>query len=206
MGSSVILDRSIFPSQDIRYTGTGAKPKMRREVKMAPEFLKPKVPMPGTALPVILKGDHVKEGGEAMEEEQDNVVPAGRVALCSCEGNPCSCGGFVCKAAGDDFVCPHEVSANENQERVVENPERSVVAYTPPNNRGNLYIITNVQCFVGGRQCVLCRGECCPLVNRVVDALMEDGDINPDGVFLMSFSIMPFIHSYSRIQGMVLWP
>ena len=63
-----------------------------------------------------------------------------------------------------------------------------------------------MQCFIGGRQCVLCRGECCPLVNRVVDALMEDGDINPDGVFLMSFSIMPFIHSYSRIQGMVLWP
>ena len=142
---------------------------------MAPKFLKPKVPMPGNAVPESGKGDHVKEGGEPMEEGQDNVVPTGRVALCSCEGNPCSCGGFVCKSVGDDFVCPHEVSANEN-------PERSVVAYTPPNNRGNLYIIINVQCFVGGRQCVLCRGECCPLVNRVVDALMEDGDINPDGV------------------------
>ena len=199
MGSYVILDRSIFPSQDIRCTGTGAKPKVRKDVKMAPKFLKPKVPMPGSAVPESGNGDHVKEGGEPMEEGQDNVVPTGRVALCSCEGNPCSCGGFVCKSVGDDFVCPHEVSANEN-------PERSVVAYTPPNNRGNLYNIINVQCFVGGRQCVLCRGECCPLVNRVVDALMEDGDINPDGVCIMSFHIMPFIYSHSRIQGMVLWP
>ena len=201
MGSYVVLDRSIFPSQDIRCTGKGtcAKPKVRKDVKMAPKFLKPKVPMPSNAVPESGKGDHVKEGGEPMEEGQDNVVPTGRVALCSCEGNPCSCGGFVCKSVGDDFVCPHEVSANEN-------PERSVVAYTPPTSRGNLYNIINVQCFVGGRQCVLCKGECCPLVNRVVDALMEDGDINPDGVFLMSFSIMPFIHSYSRIQGMVLWP
>ena len=139
MGSSVILDRSIFPSQDIRYSGAGARPKMKKEVKMAPRFLKPRVPMPGSAVPEVGKGVVViKEGGEAMEEGQDSVVPDGRVALCSCEGNPCSCGGFVCKAAGDDFVCPHEVSANENQEISVENPERSVVAYTPPNNRGNL--------------------------------------------------------------------
>ena len=30
---------------------------------------------------------------------------------------------------------------------------------------------------------MLCGGECCPFVNRVVDALMEDGDNNPDVVF-----------------------
>ena len=30
---------------------------------------------------------------------------------------------------------------------------------------------------------MLCGGECCPFVNRVVDALLEDGDIRPDVVF-----------------------
>ena len=142
MGSSVILDRSIFPSQDIRYSGAGARPKVKKEVKMAPRFLKPVVPMPGSTVSEVDKGDvFMEEGSEAMEEGQDNVVPlaaGSRVVLCSCEGNPCSCGGFVCKAAGEDFVCPHEIRADENQEVVVENPERRVVAYTPPHNRGNL--------------------------------------------------------------------
>ena len=82
----------------------------------------------------------------------------------------------MCKSVTGDFVCPNQVSADAN-------PERSVVAYTPPNNRGNLYIITNVQCFIGDRQCVLCGGECCHYVNRVVDALLENGDIRPDVVF-----------------------
>ena len=56
MGSSVILDRSIFPSQDIRYSGAGARPKMKKEVKMAPGFLKPRVPMPGSSVPEVSQG------------------------------------------------------------------------------------------------------------------------------------------------------
>ena len=33
---------------------------------------------------------------------------------------------------------------------------------------------------------MLCGGECCHYVNRVVDALLEDGDIHPDVVFYIS--------------------
>ena len=156
MGSSVILDRSIFPSQDIRYSGSGARPKVKKEVKMAPGFLKPKVPMPGSAVPGVNEGNvFLEEGSEAMDEGQDNVVPlaaGSRAVLCSCEGIPCSCGGFVCKAVGEDFVCPHEIGDDkgqdvvvENPERrvvLVENPERRVVAYTPPHDRGSLFIKT----------------------------------------------------------------
>ena len=152
MGSSVVLDRSVFPYQDIRHTGGGARPKVKRGVKMAPEFLKPKVPMPGGTVPEVNDGSvFVEEGSKAMDEGQDDVAPlaaGSRAALCSCEGIPCSCGGFVCETVGEDFVCPHETGDDKDQDVVVENPERRVVlvenperrvvAYTPPHNRGNL--------------------------------------------------------------------
>ena len=130
MDSSVNLDRAIFPYQDIRYTGrgTGAKPKVRKDVVLAPTFLKPKVPMPGSE--VVPNPDEGNQGNQSVEEVQDVVEPTGRVTLCSCEGNPCGCGGFVCKSVSSDFVCPNQVSAEANT-------ERSVVAYTPPATRGN---------------------------------------------------------------------
>ena len=139
MGSYVILDRAIFPSQDIRYTGrgTGAKPKVRKDLMLAPKFLKPTVPVPSNAVPENAEGDHIMEGEQTMEGEQAVVEPTGRVTLCSCEGNPCSCGGFVCKSVTGDFVCPNQVSADPDQVSADANPERSVVAYTPPNTRGN---------------------------------------------------------------------
>ena len=156
MGSPEVFDRSVFPYQDIRHTGGGARPKVKREVKMAPGFLKPKVPMPGGTVPEVNEGNVFVEGGsEAMDEGQDNVVPlaaGSRAVLCSCEGIPCSCGGFVCKAVGEDFVCPHETGDDKDQDVVVENPERRVVlvenperrvvAYTPPHSRGILFIKT----------------------------------------------------------------
>ena len=49
---------------------------------------------------------------------------------------------------------------------------------------------------------MICGGECCPLVNRVVGALMEDGDLNPNGVIHSLFSIILTI--ISRIRGRVL--
>ena len=139
MGSCVILDRATFPSQDIRYTGrgTGAKPKVRKDLMLAPNFLKPKVPVPSNVVPDPAEGDHIMEGEQTVEGEQAVVEPAGRVTLCSCEGNPCVCGGFVCKSVTGDFVCPNQVSADAN-------PERSVVAYTPPNTRGDLCIVINM--------------------------------------------------------------
>ena len=121
MDSSVNLDRAIFPYQDIRYTGrsTGAKPKVRKDVVLAPNFLKPKVPMPGSV--VVPK---------PTEADKNVVVPTSEIA-------PCSCGGTICKSVDGDNVCPGQVNTNT---------ERSVVAYTPPvNNRGKLCI--NVVCY-----------------------------------------------------------
>ena len=126
MDSCINLDRSTFPYQDIRYTGrgTGAKPKVRKDHVLAPNFLKPKVLKPSDLVQDPTEGDQIVEGEQAV------VEPAGRVTLCSCEGNPCGCGGFVCKSVTGDFVCPNQVSADANT-------ERSVVAYTPPATRGN---------------------------------------------------------------------
>ena len=71
MDSSKNLDRAIFPYQDIRYTGrgTGAKPKVRKDVVLAPNFLKPKVPMPGSE--VVPNPDEGNQGNQSVEEVQD---------------------------------------------------------------------------------------------------------------------------------------
>ena len=115
------LDPVIFPYQDIRYTAknTGAKPKVWKDVKLAPNFLKPKVPMPGSV--VVPK---------PAEGDRNVVEPTSEIA-------PCSCGGTVCKSVDGDGPCP---TPN------VSNTERSVVTYTPPvNNKGKLCI--HIVCY-----------------------------------------------------------
>ena len=49
MDSSVELDPSVFPYQDVRYKGTrgrntGTKPKVKKDSKLSPVFAKPEVP------------------------------------------------------------------------------------------------------------------------------------------------------------------
>ena len=45
-----------------------------------------------------------------------------------------------------------------------------------------MYWCVILWCFLGDRQCMICGGECCPLVNSVMGALLEEGDLNPDEV------------------------
>ena len=112
MDSYVNLNPSVFPYQDIRYTGkaTSTKPKTRKDVKLAPAFIKPKVPMPGGVVaPKAIDGDSTVEN------------PTSEVYLCGGEGT-------VSGSVGGDSPCP---TPN------VSNTERSVVKYTPPvNNKG----------------------------------------------------------------------
>ena len=143
MDPSVDLDRAIFPYQDIRYTGrgTGARPKVRKDVVLAPNFLKPQVPMPsGVAVPEPIEASDgvVSVPGEAT----DNVVPVpvegdDVVVEPTSEVAPCSCGGTIYKSVDGDSVCPNPNNTNT---------ERSVVAYTPPiRNRGKF--CNSVVCY-----------------------------------------------------------
>ena len=123
MDSSVNLDPSVFPFQDIRYTkgkGTGTKPK--KDSKMAPVFMKPRVPMPGSAtVPVPSGGDRNKENPKRRATPSPSPVRGGAVG-----------GGFV---DGDSLCASPSIN----------NTERSVVKYTPPvSNKGrcvNLLIV-----------------------------------------------------------------
>ena len=119
MDSCVNLDPSVFPYQDIRYTGkeTGTKPKPKKDVKLAPVFVKPKVPMPGSVVvPMPIGGDSTKE------------KPNSGVAPSSLVGSGGTAGGSV----GGDSSCASPG---------VSNTERSVVKYTPPvNNKGMCFI------------------------------------------------------------------
>ena len=49
---------------------------------------------------------------------------------------------------------------------------------------------------------MLCGGECCHYVNRVVDALLENGDIRPDVVFV-DFLIVVSLFIY--VPGSKAW-
>ena len=117
MDSSVNLDPSVFPYQDIRYTmgkDTGTKPKPKKDVKLAPVFVKPRVSMPGSAvIPVPIGGDSIKEKPNRGVAPSPSLVRSGGTA-----------GGSV---GGDSWCASPGVS----------NTERSVVKYTPPvNNKG----------------------------------------------------------------------
>ena len=84
MDSSVELDPSVFPFQDIRYTkgkSTGTKPKIKKDSKMAPVFMKPKVPMPGSAtVPVPSGGDSIKENPKRRGTPSPSPVRSGGAA------------------------------------------------------------------------------------------------------------------------------
>ena len=116
MDSSVNLDPSVFPYQDIRYTmgkETGTKPKPKKDVKLAPVFVKPKVPMPGSVVvPMPIGGDSIKE------KPNSGVAPSSLVGS----------GGTAGGSLGGDSSCSTPT---------VSNTERSVVKYTPPvDNKG----------------------------------------------------------------------
>ena len=115
MDSCVNLDRSVFPYQDIRYTGreTGTKPKTKKDVKLAPIFIKPKVPMPGSVVaPKPIDEDNT------IGEPTDGVTPSGS-------------GGAGRGSVGGDSSCPTPS---------VSNNETSVVKYiSPVNKKGMCY-------------------------------------------------------------------
>ena len=115
MDSCVNLDPSVFPYQDIRYTGreTGTKPKTKKDIKLAPIFIKPKVPMPGSVVaPKPIDED------STIGKPTDGVTPSGS-------------GGAGGSSVGGDSSCPTPS---------VSNNETSVVKYIPPvNKKGMCY-------------------------------------------------------------------
>ena len=117
MDSSVNLDPSVFPYQDIRYTmgkDTGTKPKPKKDTKLAPVFVKPRVPMPGGSNVLVPIG-----GDSTMEDSNSVATPS-----LSQDKSGGAEGGFV---DGDSSCALPGIN----------NTERSVVKYTPPvNNKG----------------------------------------------------------------------
>ena len=117
MDSSVKLDPSVFPFQDIRYTkgkSIGTKPKIKKDSKISPVFAKPEVPKhSGATVPVYSgagkgKGEKDKEKPKRRATPSPSPVRGGAVE-----------GGFV---DGDSLCASPSIN----------NTERSVVKYTPP--------------------------------------------------------------------------
>lgn len=124
MDSCVNLDPSVFPYQDIRYTGkeTGTKPKTKKGVKLAPIVIKPKVTMPGgVVVPKPIGGESTIEGPNS------GVSPL--------SGSGGTAGGSM----GGDSSCSTPT---------VSNIERIVVKYTPSvDNKGMCFSYLVVYCL-----------------------------------------------------------
>ena len=119
MDSSVELDPSVFPFQDIRYTkgkNTGAKPKIKKDSKIAPVFVKPVVPKPGSGTVPVCGGVSWSKGEKDKEKPKRRATPS---------PSPIRGGGV-----GGDFVDGDSTCVPPNS----NNTERSVVKYTPPTS------------------------------------------------------------------------
>ena len=119
MDSSVELDPSVFPFQDIRYTkgyytGTKPKTKTKKDSKIAAVFAKPVVPQPGSATVPACSGVGQSKGEKDKEKPKRKAAPSPSPV----RGGAVE-GGFV----DDNSTC---APPNTN------NTERSVVKYTPP--------------------------------------------------------------------------
>ena len=91
MDSSVNLDPSVFPYQDIRYTmgkDTSTMPKPKKDIKSAPVYVKPRVPMPGSAIvPVPIGGDSIKENPKRGVTPSPSPARSGGTAGGSVDGD-----------------------------------------------------------------------------------------------------------------------
>ena len=61
-------------------------------------------------------------------------------------------------------------------------------------------------CYLGGVSCQLCGGSCCRLVNSVIDALVEEGELDPNAevyIILCIFSVLVFFVTQNQRQAVI---
>ena len=133
MDSSVELDPSVFPFQDIRYTkgkSMGTKPKIQKD-KISPVFAKPEVPKHSGATVPVYSGASKGKGEKDKEKPKRRATPSPSPVRDGAIG-----GGFV---DGDSSGVPPNIN----------NTERSVVKYTPPSGgRGKCGAFKIVKCVI----------------------------------------------------------
>ena len=65
-------------------------------------------------------------------------------------------------------------------------------------------LVFNIVVYLGDRRCMLCGGECCHLVNSVIDALQEEEDLDPNAeVCFILYIVMPLIIVQNQRQAVI---
>ena len=65
-------------------------------------------------------------------------------------------------------------------------------------------LVFNIVVYLGDRRYMLCGGECCTLVNSVIDALQEEGDLDPNAeVCFILYIVMPLIIVQKQRQAVI---
>ena len=173
MDSSVSLDPSVFPFQDMRYKGvsggkTGTKPKQKKGCKLATTFAKPLTPIQsGTSA-------SDSDGRRSVKGEKDK--PKRKATLPS---SPVEGGAVGGKVKGDSSTDENSAGGGPPSLEFTKESVANLKAHIGGKGECNCVIIV-LHCDSGGDRCQLCRGRCCTLVNSVINALTEQGDLDPN--------------------------
>ena len=174
MDSSVSLDPSVFPFQDMRYKGiaggkTGTKPKQKKGCKLATTFAKPLTPIQsGTSA-------SDSDGKRSLKGEKDKPKRKATPPVSPVLGG--AVGGNVNGESSTD-----ETSGGDRPPSL-KFTEESVAKFKAHLGDGKgecMCVMIVVYCYSGGDKCRMCRGHCCSLVNSVINSLTEQGDLDPN--------------------------
>ena len=180
MVSSVDLDPSVFPFQDVRYKGArgrnvGTKPKIKKDSKPVSTFAKPEVPVQSRAL-VSITGEVGDVKGE-KDKPKRRATPSPSPVRGGAVGGKVKEGSFV---DGDSSGGPPNLNATANSVAKLK-------AHIDSKGECSVVMLVCYYCL-GREKYQLCRGSCCTLVNSVINALVEQGDLDPNAeVRLLNF-------------------
>ena len=193
--AGVSLDPSVFPYQDVRNKGvnggkTGTKPKQRKGCKLATTFAKPLTPIQsGTSASDSDGKRSVK--GEKEKPKRKATPPV----------SPVVDGAVGGRGDGESSTDEHSVGDPPPSLQFTKESVAKLKAHLGESKGECMCVLLVLNCCAGGDKCGMCRGRCCSLVNSVINALTEQGELDPDAEVMLSVVLVFLIVMLFRTSG-----
>ena len=189
VGSSVSLDPSVFPFQDMRYKGvnggkTGTKPKQKKGCKLATKFAQPMTSIQSGTSASDSDGKRLLKGEK--DKPKRKATPPVSPVLDGAVGGNVNGESSTDETSGGD----PPPSLKFTKESVAK-----LKAHLGESKGECRCVLLVVNCCAGVDRCRMCRGRCCALVNSVINALTEQGELDPDAEVVLSV-VLVFFNCY----------